>query len=542
MLKKINGTSYKDMINYGLSNLIKHCATVNDLNVFPVPDGDTGTNMVMTMKNGLNSIKNSSDKLSQVAQSFANATVFGARGNSGVILSQFFKGMSEGFAGEDEADPHAFTKALDKGCEFAYASVGNPVEGTILTVIKDATEAVKESLPTLDTIDETVSLLVSEAKISLENTPELLPLLKKAGVVDSGGSGMVYFFEGMKKYLDGEEIDTTEESDTQGQYVDYSAFNKDSNFDFGYCTEVRLQLTVDECDFDYKDFVAKLHTLGDSIATSLEGDKVKVHIHTPFPEKALAFCHSFGEFLTMKIENMSVQHTQNTQKLLVAREMSEGAFAIVAVAPNSMLQKMLSDMGADVCILSDEAPSSNDFLEAFELISNKEILVFPNSSNSILSAMQAGTLYKKAKINVLNCRSIAECYSALAIIDFGSDDVNGVIEDVNDTLGNISLASIVRAEKNVTYGSRKIVKNDFFALHKNEIITSGNSFSAVAEDTVREILRSKDCSVINLFYGKNVSSEQIDSFSDTLEDAFDDIEFCAIPTADPIFDLVISFE
>lgn len=538
MLEKINGSCYKNMITYGINNLDKHCSIVNDLNVFPVPDGDTGTNMVMTMRNGMSSIENSSDELSKISQSFANATVFGARGNSGVIISQFFKGICEGFKDSREADCLTLSRALDKGCEYAYAAVANPVEGTILTVIKDATTAIRANIVNIHSIEELISAFLTEAKISLENTPELLPILKKAGVVDSGGAGIVYFFEGVQKYLNGEDIETFESKD-HTQYVDYSSFNKNSSFEYGYCTELLIQLTAEE--FDYSNFGRELRTMGESIVTSFESDKVKVHIHTFTPEKILAYCHRFGEFLSLKIENMSVQHTQITQKYLCAKEQNSGSYAVVAVAHNSMLQNMLVEMGADVVILSAESPSSQDFIEAFEKIEKKEILVFPNSSNSILSAMQAGSLYKKAKITVLNCRSIAKCYSSLPILDFESD-INTTVNTVNDTIGNIYEVSIIHAAKNIQYGNKTIVKNDYFALSGEDILETGDKFESVVLETINDVTNKKECSVVNMFYGKNVSREQLDCIATEVGNRDFCIEIYMIPTQDNIYDLILSFE
>lgn len=541
MLKKITGSSYKDMIHSGVSNLDRHRTVINDLNVFPVPDGDTGTNMVMTIKNGLGSFENEAEDLSSVSRSFANAVVFGARGNSGVIVSQFFKGLSEGFQGEDEADAAVLIKALELGSTFAYSAVAKPVEGTILTVIKDAMETVKEKAERLDTVYEVISEFLEQAKISLANTPELLPILKKAGVVDSGGSGLVYFFEGVKKYLDGETVEPLTDSEITQAHVDYSAFHRDSNFEYGYCTEFLLQLTVAENAFSYEDFLRSLQTYGESIVASCEGDKVKVHIHTKFPEKTLAFCHGFGEFLTLKIENMSVQHTQNEQKFLCSEMPSVGNFAVVAVAPNGLLQKMFADMGADVVIMSAEAPSSQDFVEAFQLVSAKEILVFPNCSNSILSAMQAGSLYKNAKVTVLNCRSIPQCYSSLAIVDF-EGQVNSVIGAVNDTTGNMYEVSVVHAAKNITYGKKTIIKNDFFAISGEDILLTGDSFEDVAVQTVKQVAEQKDCEVITLFYGQNVLQKQLDEITEKISNAGFGVDVSCIPTQNRIIDLTIAFE
>lgn len=543
MIKTITASIYKSMVDYGIKNLEKHMRKVNDLNVFPVPDGDTGTNMVMTMKNGYAAIPESAETLSEAAQGFADGVVFGARGNSGVIVSQFFNGISKCFKEHAEADIKLLSKALDMGVEYAHKSVSKPVEGTILTVMRESSDKVRSTLASIDNINQAVDILLRSAKISLDNTPNLLPVLEKAGVVDSGGAGLVYFFEGVKKYLDGDKIDlSSSEMAEITQSVDYTVFNRSSSFDLGYCTETLIQLTNGKDNFDYTEFVSHLGELGDSIVTSFDHDKVKVHIHTKTPENVLAYCHSFGEFLTLKIENMSVQHTQKTKKYLCGEINENCKFACVAVAPDPIVQGMFVEMGVDCCILSAESPSSSEFIEAFKYTGANEILVFPNTSNSILSAMQAASLYKDAKVTVLNCRSVAECYASLAIVDFDSEDTREIVESVNETVRNIYVVSVVKAQKNITYGNKSIVKNEFFALAGEDILVTGDGLESVALQTVCEVTKSRDCSVLTVFCGKNVSKQQLDGFVEAVNALGLCIEVYIVPTEDGIHDLTLSFE
>ncbi|MBR5134400.1 MAG: DAK2 domain-containing protein, partial [Clostridia bacterium] len=279
----IDGVGFKNMVDYAVRNLDKHRQVVNRLNVFPVPDGDTGTNMVTTIHRGLLAINESLIDLPSISQKFAHSVVFEARGNSGVIVSQFLKGMSENFYDVDTIDGERFIEALENGVQSAYAAVATPVEGTMLTVIKDATEAVKREYYPDQTVNDIISSFVEHAKVSLDNTPELLPVLKETGVVDSGGAGIVYLFEGMKKYLDGDDIEaTTSVADTT--HVDYDNFNRQSRFDFGYCTELLIQLLDSKEPFDYDAFKSELAALGDSLVTSFENDKVRIHVHTTTPE------------------------------------------------------------------------------------------------------------------------------------------------------------------------------------------------------------------------------------------------------------------
>ena len=546
MTEKITGLCFKNMVIYGINYLEKHCDIVNDLNVFPVPDGDTGTNMVMTMKTGLGALNIDEKSLSEdaplyhVAKIFGNGAVLGARGNSGVIISQFFKGLYEGLKDAACADCALFSKAMESGSAYAYTAVTNPVEGTILTVIKDASKALKESLKQISSIDEAVSVLLEQAQVSLQRTPELMEILAKAGVVDSGGAGFVYFLEGMQRYLDGKSLETSESNPSTEEYIDFSVFNRNSSFEYGYCTELLLQLTVAEENFDENAFLEELKSLGESIVTSFEEDKVKVHIHTHTPENVLIFCHRFGEFLSLKIENMTVQNAQTSQKFLCAKTEEESGFAIVTVAPNKLLQKMFSDMGADVSMLSAEVPSSQDFLKAFEHITSKDILVFPNNSNSILSAKQAAKMYPGANVIIMNCRTVAQCYSALAVIDY-DETVEENVQTVNDAIGNIYEVDVVHAVRDSQFGDIAITKGDYFSMVGDDVLMTGKGLESVVLSTIEEVIEKRECSNINLFYGQSVSRQMVEALETDIQDRYD-VEVYLISTQDAIFDLVLSFE
>ena len=548
MTTKINGSTYVKLLDNGIRNLNKHKDVLNDLNVFPVPDGDTGTNMVMTLRYAYESLEDTSASLQEIAKAFSTAAVFGARGNSGVIVSQFFKGISEVLKEYDEVDSSILSAALDSGCKFAYASVAKPVEGTILTVIKDGSEAVRRALP-VDSIDEVINVFLTRARISLENTPKLLPILKKAGVVDSGASGIVYFFEGVSKFLAGEDIEY-ESTDSPSEHIDLTKFNKDTVFSYGYCTEGLIQLKMDISDFDYEQFGEDLTKIGNSIVTSLEGDKLKLHIHTKNLGRLMAYCQTYGEFLTVKIENMTVQNMQKsakyaeeheTKKYLYDKEREPSAFAVIAVATNEIMQKLLFDMGADVVILSEIAPSSQEFMEAFDLTDSDEILVFPNSPNSILASMQAASMHKGARVSVLNSRSLAECYSSLAVMDFG-DSVISVLGSINDTLSNLYEISIYHATKDVKYGRRKINRNEFFSLCGKELLEVRETLEEATIKSVKSALEKDEYNLLTIFYGKDISDEYIEHLREKIEQIADGVEVVSIPSYETLYSLTLSFE
>ena len=397
-MNTLNGILYKQLILNGLNNLSIHCKEVNDLNVFPVPDGDTGTNMLMTLQNGYSAINSvNTDNLSEIAIAFSKSAVLGARGNSGVILSQFLKGICSYFSDYNEVNAIQFIHALEKGVEYAYKAVAIPVEGTMLTVMREATEYVAKCIQgeKIATIDQIISLFINQAKVSLENTPNLLYVLKSAGVIDSGGAGLIYIFEGMDMSIKGEIVEPYQ-SNHQAVYVDYSIFNSHSKFEFGYCTELLIQLLSDKVDvkkFDINDFTEVLGVFGNSIVTSLNDDKVKVHIHTHTPEKVLDYCHTYGEFLALKIENMDVQHdnkVQETTKIVQPKAKKEEKkhqnTASVVVASDEKMAQLFESMGASYVIYGGDTcnPSVSDFVDAYSKVNADNIIVFPNKASTML--------------------------------------------------------------------------------------------------------------------------------------------------------------
>ena len=543
VIKKLSGKMLAGMLWYGINSLEKHRKTINDLNVFPVPDGDTGTNMLLTLQNAFQAVNQKEDDIDEVIEDFARAAVFGARGNSGVIISQFFRGMAEEIDGDD-VNARELAKALARGYQFAYLAVGKPVEGTILTVMRDAAKTVDAEMKKTSTINELIDRFIEVGEKSLARTPELLPVLKKAGVVDSGGAGLIYLFRGMRRFLLREPlyvIDDGKAAPTEAM-PDYSRFNRNSVFEFGYCTEVLLQVTVAEDTFNLKDFTRGLSELGDSLVSYAEGDKVKVHIHTKTPEVVLGYLHNYGEFLHLKIENMSVQHSGENQKYVTRPADDEVGFAVVAVAPNETVQKMFSEMGANVVILSSEAPSANEFIEAFKLAAKEDVIVFPNSSNSILSSMQAATLFGDSHITTVNCRSIAECYSSLAIIDWEAETVKSVVSDVNQTIAGIFEVAILPAEHAFDWDTRHVDEGEFFAIRGKEPLSSGKELRTVALETAKRVVGERGADVITLFLGKAVSDEDGERIRAAIEAAHPLTEVITVRTDNAVYNLTISFE
>ncbi len=542
MEKRIDGIAFRNMVDYAVRNLNKHVKIVNQLNVFPVPDGDTGTNMVTTIHKALMAVEESVVDLPSIAKKFARSVVFEARGNSGVIVSQFLKGVAERFYDVDVVDGALFIEALEKGVAYAYSSVATPVEGTMLTVLKDATLAVKREFDPEQTVEQIVDAFVVHAKVSLDNTPELLAVLKETGVVDSGGAGVVYLFEGMKKYLDNETLESFDEDVGDQCAIDYEAFNRSSTFQYGYCTELLLQLLDAKENFDLKIFKSEISQLGDSLVISCDNDKVRVHIHTKQPEMVFALCHRYGEFLSVKVENMTVQHTEQTKRILCSNAKSSGAFSVVAVAYDTAIQKLFVEMGADVVICCDENVSTKDYLDAFEMSEAEHIFVFPNSSDAILSAVQAKKLYQKAKVTVLNSRTIAECYAALPAIDFDEADIEKATDDITEIINNLYVVSIAKRDKGIRYVDKEINCDEYYSFSGKELIAISKSLGVTAIKTIAKVLKQHDKEIITIFHKKHIKEEEIAHIIEAAGEFGVCAEFFSVPTDSLPCELTISFE
>lgn len=550
MIHQIDGQHYKKLIDYGIRNLSIHKDYVNDLNVFPVPDGDTGTNMALTLQNGFAVIAEYDLSLREAAAKFAKAVVYGARGNSGVITSQFFKGFSEQLATADTADVHVLAEALDAGVKCAYGAVAQPVEGTILTVMREATEAVVANVSSgeIQSVDELISVMLAQAESTLAHTPELLPVLKSAGVVDSGGAGFVFVLQGMKKYLAGEPLSSVQVSSGAAEIVDYSRFSRTDTFPLGYCTELLLQLTDNKEDPDPAALEAALGELGDSLVLAFEGDKVKVHVHTQTPEQVLSLCHAYGEFLSLKIENMSVQHSeqQNQKKKqpYVTYDDKDLPLSVVTVAHDPSMRERFMEMGADVVINCDQScpPSTQDFLEVFDRMNTDAILVFPNSKNTALAAEQAKALYQKSNIVVFHTTSDAACYAALPMINFDEDDLDGLAEQIQRTLDDALAVSVVMAQKSTCINGIDVQAGHYVAVAGSDVLASHPSRRQAAMMAADRVMETRPFDVLTVFTGAALSDEVRDAVSAHLCENYPYTEVDFIETENDFYSLVLYFE
>lgn len=511
--KLLDGNTFKTLVANGCQSLINDIERINALNVFPVPDGDTGTNMKMTIDGGVRSIAfDNEPSIGVMSKKLSRAMTMSARGNSGVILSQFFKGLSLGFEDKDTVDAKELVSIFESGVKQAYKVVKKPTEGTMLTVMREATEVCKNNIDSFENIEDFFACFIKEAHASLKRTPDLLPILKEAGVVDSGGAGFNLIIEGMINALDGNILISQQEEEKQNNKNTVGHFDADSVLEYGYCTEFILQLQNSKVDiktFDIKEIVDFLETLGDSIVAFKDNDIVKVHVHTFTPGKVIDYCQKFGEYITFKMENMSVQHSElESIPTEVVKEHLK--YAVVAVSNGKGLDKAFKELGCNVIVTGGQTmnPSSEDFIQAFEKLDAENIFVFPNNGNIIMAARQAAENYQKANIIIIPTKSIAQCYSALTMLDYSSDDLDEISNNFTSTIENVTSASITTSIRDCQINDITIKKDDYIAIVDGQMVASSTDKVNIVLDMLSKIENIDEKEVITIIYGKDVTDEE----------------------------------
>lgn len=561
-IKYLGGFLLSKMARGGAKQLRSNADEVNKLNVFPVPDGDTGDNMRMTIESGIAAIENiDSDDLAEVMKTLSHGMLLGARGNSGVILSQFFAGMAKGLEKSDKADPKTFGNALELGVKQAYSSVMTPTEGTILTVAREAVEYAVGNLTPKSTIRTLFADLVKEMHASLDRTPEILSVLKEAGVVDSGGAGLLYIMEGFNRVLNGEEITDDGESyyssNKAAAGVNF-AFNADSEMTYGYCTELLLQLQNSKTDVDAFDIDMLrefLSGVGDSVVAFKTGSIVKLHVHTFTPEKVLEFCRKYGEFLTVKIENMSVQHTELDQKdeeasgkanatETVDVSVPKKKYGVVAVTNGPGIENLFREIGTDEIICGGQThnPSTSDFLEAFEKISAEYIFVFPNNSNIFMAAQQAGDLYEKAQIKVIPSKNIGTGYVAISSADFENPDVDAIVTEMETAMQRVTAAYVSPSIRDADMNGVHINNGDTIGIINKEIVVSeGNKMTATCK-LASMLLEQPEKFMLTVFSGEDTNESEKNELTEYLGDKYPDAEVYFIDGGQEIYPYIFVAE
>lgn len=543
----LSGKILRDAIISGANNIINNKESVDELNVFPVPDGDTGTNMSMTIRNAVAELNMLSDSVTveTVAQTAASAMLRGARGNSGVILSLLFRGLSKGLTGKHEATVEDYCNALKLGAEAAYKSVMKPTEGTILTVARVAAEKANDAQ--CKDFAELFDVLTTAAKETLDQTPEMLPVLKKAGVVDAGGMGYYTILKGMASVIcGGVMISAKEETATEKAVVTNAAGTFETDIEFTYCTE--FIVVKSDVNKDATKLRAFLESIGDCVVVVDDDSIIKVHVHTEHPGKALEEGILYGSLINLKIENMKEQHKgaaakaemQKKQKLAPAEPVKD--FGFVSVTSGAGLEDLFKDLGVDVIVRGGQTmnPSTEDILEAINATPARNIFVLPNNKNIIMAAEQAVKLTDRNVI-VLQTRTIPQGITAMLAFDESSDfSTNGV--NMTKALDNVGSGSITFAVRDSDFEGKQIKKGEILAMENGKLAFVEKDVTKALIKITKKLIRSGS-SYITIIYGSDVTDETAQAAFEALRAKIsDDIEIVLVNGGQPVYYYLISVE
>lgn len=541
-MKKINGVVLREMIISGANKLINDKSIIDKLNVFPVPDGDTGTNMSLTITSAVVELsKEKSNELSAIGSAITKGSLMGARGNSGVILSQILRGFAKGISGKDSLDAMSFAKALKEASNVAYTAVMKPVEGTILTVIREtstfAVNIVKQN-PKIEMKDFLLSV-VEESKRSLSKTPELLKALKEAGVVDSGGKGLVTFFEGMYNCYIGNPILKKEKTDEEE--IDYDEFMAndihifEGEIQFGYCTEFMVLDATIEPSY----LKSKIENLGDSMVVVGHEGIIKIHIHTNEPGTVLSIAGEYGALDKIKIENMRLQ-----QKSLINAEIVESnkKYGIVSVVMGKGMETIMKDFGVDVVIEGGQTmnPSTKDFVGAIENIKAENIIVFPNNSNVIMAAKQAKEIVKDKNIEVIETKNIPQAIASLIVFD-KEKSLDENINLMQEENLKIKTGQVTYAVRDTNANGIDIKTGDYIGISDSSIVCAEKDVDITTMKLLSDMV-DDDSYIITIYYGEDVSEDEAEKLKSQVEKKYNDLDVEFIYGGQPVYKYIISVE
>lgn len=560
-MKVIDGQMLKRMFVSGANNLYNHYPEVDALNVFPVPDGDTGMNMNLTLSSGSKEIQNRSDtNIYDIAKSFGRGLLMGARGNSGVITSQIFRGFSQGLEGKEEADVEDFSFAMQKGVEVAYKAVVKPVEGTILTVVRESSQYLADHIKEANTFEKALTLLIQEAKESLKRTPDLLPILKEVGVVDSGGTGLIYIYEGMKAALEDADIERNEATSVQVDNPIIAAGASMEEEEFGYCTEFIMSLGPDAVKkpFNEKRFTYVLNSHGNSLVVVHDEDIVKVHVHTLQPGDILNYAQQFGEFLKIKIENMTEQHHELATGALAAEDVHKDLveepkekelgpkedFAMIAVSAGDGIDEIFNEIGINVIVKGGQTmnPSSEDFVEAIKKANAKNVFIFPNNSNIVMAASQACEMIDDEEVTAFVIPSKTIPQGITASINFdpeGSAEEN--FRNMKSALKNVKSGEITFSIRDSEINGVQVKKDDFIGIYEKDIIVDSPDKVEATKELIKAMI-DEETSLLTVLVGEGVSEEEKEAVRSFVEENYSDIDVDIRDGGQPVYSFLIGAE
>lgn len=542
-MERISGKLFKDMLASGMNNLANHSAEVDSLNVFPVPDGDTGTNMSLTFSSGVNdAIKVEEDHIGKVSKVLSRGLLMGARGNSGVITSQIFRGFFQSVEHLEDMDALQLAQALVNGSRVAYRAVMRPVEGTILTVVREAADYTYAYTVTEEITDciKVMEKMVLEANESLLRTPELLPVLAEVGVVDSGGKGLCVILEGFLSAMKGEVIAPSNDTST---YDNAQTKVEGGEEEFGFCTEFILHLTPTGVKhFSEEDFKNELATIGNSIVCVQDDDLVKVHVHTLEPQTAIKMGKRRGRFMKLKIENMQEQHDNILEKEQEEEVVAEHKkYAIITVAPGKGIDTMFKELRADIVVGGGQTmnPSTEDFVSAIGKVNADHIIILPNNSNIVLAANQACQVCEDKDIHVLPTKTIPQGLSACIMFN-PEVDIEDNLSEMQEAIDHVKSGEVTYAIKDTTYEGLEIKKDEYMGIFGKAIVVSDpdmmNSTKALLDKMLDE-----DAELVTLIYGDTATLEQAEEIAEYIEDT-SDAEVEIHEGNQPVYSFIIGVE
>ena len=551
-VKTINTELLQKMFLAGAANLEAKKEFINELNVFPVPDGDTGTNMTLTILSAAKEVKAlENPDMVAIAKAISSGSLRGARGNSGVILSQLLRGFTKEIREHKEIDTITLAKACERATATAYKAVMKPKEGTILTVAKGASQKAAELAETTEDLDTFISEVINYAQEVLEKTPEMLPVLKEAGVVDSGGQGLLEVMRGAYDAFQGKEIDYSAIEASAGTKMVKPSEQAETEIKFGYCTEFIIMLEKEFTAKDETEFKAYLESIGDSIVCVADDDIVKIHVHTNDPGLAIQRALTYGQLSRMKIDNMREEHQErlikDAEKLAAQQAEAKKAeprkeVGFIAVSIGEGMNEIFRELGADYIIEGGQTmnPSTEDMLNAIDQVNAEHIFILPNNKNIILAANQAQTLTEDKDIIVVPSKTVPQ--GITAIINYMPDaDAQTNLEAMIEGIGNVKTGQVTYAVRDTHIDDKEIHEGDIMGIGDSGILAVGQS----VEETTKEMLAQlvdEDTELISLYYGQDVQEESAENFAQEIEDLYPDVDVDVHSGGQPIYYYVLSVE
>ncbi|HDB7104817.1 TPA: fatty acid kinase catalytic subunit FakA [Staphylococcus aureus] len=548
MISKINGKLFADMIIQGAQNLSNNADLVDSLNVYPVPDGDTGTNMNLTMTSGREEVENNLSKnIGELGKTFSKGLLMGARGNSGVILSQLFRGFCKNIESESEINSKLLAESFQAGVEMAYKAVMKPVEGTILTVAKDAAQAAVEKANNTEDCIELMEYIIVKANESLENTPNLLAVLKEVGVVDSGGKGLLCVYEGFLKALKGEKVEAKVAKIDKDEFVhdehDFHGVINTEDIIYGYCTEMMVRFGKNKKAFDEQEFRQDMSQFGDSLLVINDEEIVKVHVHTEHPGKVFNYGQQYGELIKLKVENMREQHREVIRKEqhTAKPKMETVETAIITISMGEGISEIFKSMGATHIISGGQTmnPSTEDIVKVIEQSKCKRAIILPNNKNILMASEQAASIVD-AEAVVIPTKSIPQGISALF-----QYDVDATLEEnkaqMADSVNNVKSGSLTYAVRDTKIDGVEIKKDAFMGLIEDKIVSSQSDQLTTVTELLNEML-AEDSEILTVIIGQDAEQEVTDNMINWIEEQYPDVEVEVHEGGQPIYQYFFSVE